>query len=70
MWLPQNMFFIVAIESGVTHPKEPASSKGGYRDYGLITGNAPGAQNPDQCVSQKVMDSLGGEPVALRNRMR
>ena len=55
---------IVAIESGVTHPKEPASSQGGYRDYGLITGNAPGAQNPDECVSPKVMDSLGGETVA------
>jgi hypothetical protein len=55
---------IVAIESGETHPKEPASSQGGYRDYGLITGNAPGAQNPDQCVSRNVMDSLGGEPVA------
>jgi hypothetical protein len=61
---------IVAIESGVTHPKKPASSQGGYRDYGLITGNAPGAQNPDECVSPKAMDSLGGEPVALRNRMR
>ena len=24
----------------------------------------------DQCVSRKVMDSLGGETVALRNRMR
>jgi len=44
--------FIVAIESRVTHPKEPVISKGEYRDYGLITGNAPGAQNPDQCVSQ------------------
>ena len=62
--------FIVAIESGVTHPKEPSSSQGGYRDYGLITGNAPGAQNPDECVSPEVMDSLGREPVALRNRMR
>ncbi len=56
--------FIVAIESGVTHPKEPVTSKGGYRDYGPVTGNAPGAQNPDQCVSRKVMDSLGGETVA------
>ena len=26
--------FIVAIESGVTHPMEPVTSKGGYRDYG------------------------------------
>jgi hypothetical protein len=39
--------FIVAIESGVTHPKEPVTSKGGYRDYGPVTGNAPGALNPD-----------------------
>ena len=28
--------FIVAMESGVTHPKEPASSKGGCRDYGPV----------------------------------
>ena len=28
--------FIVAIESGVTHPKEPVSSKGGCRDYGPV----------------------------------
>jgi hypothetical protein len=28
--------FIVAIESGVTHPKEPATSEGGYRDYGSV----------------------------------
>ena len=62
--------FIVAIESGVTHPKEPVTSKGGYRDYGPVTGNAPGTQSLDQCVSRKVMDSLGGESVALRNRMR
>jgi hypothetical protein len=41
-----------------------AISKGGCRDYGPVTGNAPGAQNPDQCVSRKVMDSLGGETVA------
>ena len=41
-----------------------------WSDYGFITGNAPGAQDPDQCVLQKVMNSLGGEPVALRNRMR
>ena len=34
--------FIVAIESRVTHPKEPVISKGGCRDYGLIIGNAPG----------------------------
>ena len=34
--------FIVVIESGVTHPKEPVISKGGYRDYGPVTGNAPG----------------------------
>jgi len=40
------------------------TSKGGYRDYGPVTGNAPGDQNPVQCVSQKVMDSLGGETVA------
>ena len=62
--------FIVAIESGVTHPKEPVTSKGGYRDYGPVTGNAPGTQSLDQCVSRKAMDSLGGESVALRNRMR
>ena len=62
--------FIVVIESGVTHPKEPVNSKGGYRDYGPVTGNAPGAQNLESCVSQKVMDSLGGESVDLRNRMR
>ena len=62
--------FIVVIESRVTHPKEPVINKGGYRDYGPVTRNAPGAQNPDQCVSRKVMDSLGGESVALRNRMR
>jgi hypothetical protein len=43
--------FIVAIESRVTHPKEPVISKGGCRDYGPVTGNAPGAQNPDQCVT-------------------
>jgi hypothetical protein len=36
--------FIVAIESGVTHPKEPVSSKGGYRDYGPVTGNTPGTR--------------------------
>lgn len=36
--------FIVAIENGVTHPKEPVTSKGGYRDYGPVTGNAPGAR--------------------------
>jgi hypothetical protein len=34
--------FIVAIESRVTHPKEPVISKGGCRDYGPVTGNAPG----------------------------
>ncbi len=28
--------FIVAMESGVTHPKEPASSQGGCRDYGTV----------------------------------
>ena len=56
--------FIVATESGVTHPKEPVTSKGGYRDYGPVTGNAPGALNPESCVSRKVMDSLGGETVA------
>jgi hypothetical protein len=27
---------IVACESGVTHPKEPASSQGGCRDYGPV----------------------------------
>ena len=55
---------IVAMESRVTHPKEPVISKGGCRDYGPVTGNAPGALNPESCVSRKVMDSLGGEPVA------
>jgi hypothetical protein len=29
--------FIVAIESGETHPKEPVISQGGYRDYGTVT---------------------------------
>ena len=56
--------FIVAIESGVTHPKEPVTSKGGYRDYGPVIGNAPGTLSPESCVSRKVMDSLGGETVA------
>ncbi len=56
--------FIVAMESRVTHPKEPVISKGGCRDYGPVTGNAPGALNPESCVSRKVMDSLGGETVA------
>ena len=56
--------FIVVIESRVTHPKEPVINKGGYRDYGPVTGNAPGALNPAPCVSRKVMDSLGGETVA------
>ena len=56
--------FIVVIESGVTHPKEPVTNKGGSRDYGPVTGNAPGALNPESCVSRKVMDSLGGETVA------
>ena len=56
--------FIVALESRVTHPKEPAICEGGCRDYGAVTGNAPGTLNPDQCVSRNVMDSLGGETVA------
>ena len=56
--------FIVVMESRVTHPKEPVTSKGGCRDYGPVTGNAPGTLSPDQCVSQKVTDSLGGETVA------
>ena len=37
--------FIVAIESRVTHPKEPVTSKGGCRDYGPVTGNAPGTRS-------------------------
>jgi len=51
-------------EANQTIPKEPVTSKGGYRDYGPVTGNAPGALNPESCVSRKVMDSLGGETVA------
>lgn len=42
--------FIVAIQGGVTHPKEPMTSKGGYRNCGPGTGNAPGTQSLDQCV--------------------
>ena len=36
--------FIVALESRVTHPKEPVISKGGCRDYGPVTGNTPGTR--------------------------
>ena len=54
--------FIVAIESGVTHPKEPVTSKGGYRDYGPITGNAPGALNLDRVSHGKWWTALGAKP--------
>ena len=34
--------FIVAIESGATHPKEAVTSKGGYQDYGTVIRNTSG----------------------------
>jgi hypothetical protein len=43
--------FIVAFESGVTHPKEPVISKGGYRDYGPVIGNTPRTQSLELCVT-------------------
>jgi hypothetical protein len=39
--------FIVAIESGVTHPKEPVTSQGGYRDYGTVIKKHIWDQSPD-----------------------